>query len=244
MTATCVRTFDFETRAAGGDGRTLEGYAAVFDTPARIRDMQGEFDERIARGAFARSLQERTPVLQFDHGKDPRVGTVPIGAIEELSEDARGLFVRARLFDNPVVEPVRQAIEGKAIRGMSFRFLVPDGGDTWTRSGDRDSREIRDADVFELGPVVHPAYGATTVGVRSLLAQLDPDEYRAMLIEFLEEIRASGIDLDALPDLTGRPSAVRAGGGDSDEHPRSGDASTSTRFRADQEALRLRGILK
>lgn len=235
-----VRAFDFEARA-GGDGRTLEGYAAVFGKSARIRDLGGDFDEVIAPGAFTRSLGERTPVLQFEHGKDPRVGAVPIGAIEDLREDGQGLFVRATLFDNAVVEPVRQAIAGKAIKGMSFRFSVPDGGDKWTRDGKAEQREVRDADVYELGPVVFPAYDATSVGVRSLLAQLDPDDHRALLRELAAELRLA----TDLTDFTGQPDARSAGGGDPDVEPRNGDASTlppSVRFAADSESLALRGI--
>lgn len=158
------RSYEFRATGGTGDGRVLEGYAAVFDTPTRIRGWEGDFTETIRRGAFERSLTERTPVLQFDHGRDARVGSVPIGAIDEVREDDNGLFVRAHLFANDVVEPVRQAIAGKAIRGMSFRFEVPDGGDTWSR--DKKHREIHQADVAELGPVVFPAYDSTSVTVR------------------------------------------------------------------------------
>lgn len=238
----CVRSFGFEARGSG-DGRTLEGYAAVFDTPARIRDLQGDFDEVIRPGAFARSLEARTPVLQFEHGRDPRVGAVPIGAIEELREDGQGLFVKARLFDNTVVEPVRQAIAERAIRGMSFRFGVPDKGDTWSR-GDNgiEQREIRDADVHELGPVVFPAYDTTSVSVRSMLAQLDPTEHRSLVRELAAELRLA-VDLD---DFTGRPDSWRAGGGEPDTEP-DGDVSVPPvmhhRQRLDDGALRVRGIL-
>ena len=178
----CVRSFpwEYETRS---DGRTLEGYAAVFNSPTRIRDLSGDFEETILPGAFKRSLGERTPILQWDHGKDPRVGTVPIGAIQDLREDSKGLHVRARLFDNPVVEPVRQAIEAGAIKGMSFRFGVPKNGDEWPT---RDKRNVRDADVHELGPVAFPAYDSTSVSVRSMLAQLGPDEYRVLAREFAD----------------------------------------------------------
>lgn len=229
-----VRAFDFESRTSG-DGRTLEGYAAVFGRSARIRDLAGDFEETILPGAFARSLRERTPVLQFEHGKDPRVGAVPIGAIEELREDEHGLYVRARLFDNPVVEPVRQAIAGRAIRGMSFRFSVPTGGDRWTRSGGIERREIRDADVYELGPVVFPAYDATSVSVRSLLAQLDPDDHRALLRELAAELRR--VD----PDFTGRPDAGCAGGGDpgTREVPH-----VPTHLQNRDRLLRLIGVIK
>lgn len=185
-----VRAHFFEFRAAEptsedpGDGRMLRGYAAVFDQPTVIESYAGEFEEVVKRGAFRKTLAERTPVMQFDHGNDKRVGSVPISSIEDLREDDEGLFVRAHMFDNDVVKPVRQAIAGEAIRGMSFKFRVlqdrwidrdgkkirdDDLADLLADPGDRGPirREITEVQLFELGPVVFPAYDQTSVGVRS-----------------------------------------------------------------------------
>lgn len=209
----CVRSFDFEARASE-DGRTLEGYAAVFDSPTRIRDMKGPFEETIRRGAFERSLSARTPILQWDHGRDPAVGTAPIGDIETVREDDHGLFVRAKMYDHPSTERVRLAIKGRSIKGMSFRFEVPDdSGEKWTHRDGMDRRDILDADVHELGPVAFPAYNTTSVSVRSLLAGLDPEQYRALLEELAADLRD--------PDFAGR-SAVAADGGVSEVQPRRG----------------------
>lgn len=256
-TAICLRAVEFRAAEDAGDGRTLEGYAAVFDTPARILSWEGEFDEEIARGAFRRTLKKKTPILQYDHGRDARTGTVPIGAIEDLAEDDTGLFVRARLFDNDAVEPIRQAIAGKAITGMSFRFQV--ARESWA---DKDGVKIKDDELakllwepgdrgplkrtileidplHELGPVAFPAYDATSVGVRSLLAQLDLDDYRALLRDLATDLwRFAGLD------LSGRPDARSAGGADPDTEPGHGAASPMhLRQRLDEGALRARGIL-
>ena len=201
-----TRAFDFEATAS--DGRNLEGYAAVFGDSARISDTRGDFDETIEPGAFTRSLAKRTPVMQWEHGKDPRVGLVPIASIDRIGEDTKGLHVRARLFDNPVVEPIRQAIEGGAVKGMSFRFQVPDGGDLWEQTRSRvDKRRVRAADVYEVGPVVWPAYDSATLSVRSLLASFDAEERAALIRELADELRIA-------TDLTGQSGARSAGGGD------------------------------
>lgn len=186
--ALLTRAASFELRADGDsdDGHTLEGYAAIFDEPTRIDSWEGTFDETIVRGAFAKTIKERTPVLQFAHGRDIATGSVPIGAIDALREDDHGLFVRARLHDNSRVEPIRQAIESGAIDGMSFRFRAT--REEWDESGDIPQRTIREVELFELGPVVFPAYQATSVGVRSLLADLDDDSRSQLVAELRDEL--------------------------------------------------------
>jgi HK97 family phage prohead protease len=215
------RSFRFDLERADGrdDGLTFEGYAAVFNQPARIRDWEGEFDEIIKRGAFARTLEQRTPKLLFEHGQHPLVGQMPLGVITDAREDAKGLFIRARLSDNWLIQPVREAIRDQAIDGMSFRFSVPEGGDVWKqRDGEVPLRSLTDIDVPEVGPVVFPAYEPTTASVRSLV--------------------------ERLPDLTGRPSTRSAGGGDPDPDPQQQVAAVvPTAAQRDHDALRLRGIL-
>lgn len=185
-----TRTMDFTiTRAdEGGDGLTLEGYGAVFNTPTRIDSWEGRFDEVIAPGAFKKTLSERghRVIMQFDHGQHPLIGSLPIGAIDDLREDARGLFVRARLFDNDFVKPVRDAIEGGAIQGMSFRFSVV--ADQWS-DDDVPVRTVQEVRLFEVGPVVHPAYEATTVGVRAaeVAQQLSDPDFRKQVARALLE---------------------------------------------------------
>lgn len=199
-------TRNCEFRAASndgsGDGRNLSGYAAVFDTPTEINNFEGRFNEQIARGAFRKTLQGgKKPAMQWQHGRDSRVGQVPIGVFTGLSEDDHGLAVEGRLFDNAVVEPVRQAIESGAVSGMSFSFRVvrdewrdkngkPVKGDEIYRllyePGDRGplQRTIKEIQLFEAGPVLTPAYASTSVGVRSA-DELSDSERQAITDEYL-----------------------------------------------------------
>jgi HK97 family phage prohead protease len=168
---TLERSVSFEIRAAedNADGLTLVGYAATFDNTTRIDNWEGEFDEKIARGAFKRSINARTPVLQFEHGRHPLLGSMPLGTITKLREDDHGLYVEARLSDNWLIQPVRDAIASGAIDGMSFRFQVIK--ESWNDSSAVPVRTLEEVKLMELGPVVFPAYESTTVGVRS--ASLD-----------------------------------------------------------------------
>lgn len=168
-----------------GDGLTFIGYGAVFNSPTRIDSWEGCFDEQIAPGAFRKSLKERTPKFQFDHGRHPLIGSVPIGAITDIHEDDRGLYVQARLGKHMLIDLIREAIATGAIDGMSFRFSVvsdewrdrdgklvkPEDVDTILYGGAPERgpllRILKEVKIAEVGPVVWPAYADTTAGVRS-----------------------------------------------------------------------------
>lgn len=192
------RDAPFSLRSDSGDGLTLDGWAAVFGRETVISsENEGRFRERIAPGSMKRSFRETPPRVQFDHGKHPLIGSIPIATLESVREDVDptyapqgGAHVVARLLDNWLIEPVRDAIAAGAIDGMSFRFTVKD--ERWydaqgqevrdeprLRALLRESRyddvptehlpvrELRQVHVHELGPVVWPAYADTSVGVRS-----------------------------------------------------------------------------
>lgn len=169
------------------DGLTFEGYGAVFNSPTRIDSWEGTFDEQIAPGAFRKSIRERTPKFQFDHGRS-NFGSLPPGVIEDITEDDRGLFVRARMSASPYWEPLRDAIASGAVDGMSFRFSVirdewrdaagkivkPEDLEEalWTQSRGVLLRTLKEVKVAEVGPVVWPAYADTTASLRSKVIDL------------------------------------------------------------------------
>lgn len=196
-----------------GDGLTLDGYAAVFNRETIIDSWEGRFKEKIAPGAMKKSFRENPPVVQFDHGRHPMVGSIPIAAVKSIREEVDperapegGAHLIARLHDNWLVQPVRDAMASEAINGMSFRFgvvkelwhdhtgkQITDEGDlrdllmrTW-REDVPDAellvRTLKELRVPELGPVVWPAYKDTSVGVRSLeiLTALSDPQVRAEL---------------------------------------------------------------
>lgn len=188
-----IREVGFTLRDAGEDepdGRTIDGYGAVFGQATRIASWEGEFDEVISKGAFRKSLRERSPVMQYDHGRHPLIGSIPLGRWDIVEEDDHGLHVVGRLSDNWLIQPVRDAIagpdgKGGGITGMSFRFSVvrdkwtDAAGKTvkddellellWYGAGERGPllRELQEVKVSEVGPVAWPAYEQTSVGVRS-----------------------------------------------------------------------------
>lgn len=201
----------------GPDGLTIEGYGAVFNSVTRISGWEGEFEEVIAPGAFRKSLRERTPRMQFDHGQHPLLGSLPLGRWTTAEEDERGLHLVGRLTDNWLVAPFRDAIRDGGVEGMSFRFAIvrdewadKDGvrlrdhevADLLWEPGDRSPirRTLREVKASEAGPVVWPAYEDTAVGVRSRstvvidLARLRHPGQRRQLAEVVALVEAATRD--------------------------------------------------
>ncbi|MGH6691836.1 MAG: HK97 family phage prohead protease [Gammaproteobacteria bacterium] len=194
-----------EADDAPGDGLTMEGHAAMFGVITRVDSWEGVFDEQVRPGAFRKSIRERTPVLLFEHGRHPLIGSIPLGVITEAREDDDGLFVRARMTDNWLIQPIRDAISDGAVDGMSFRFEVVreewrDADGKLLKSEDEImqllyrpdergplQRTLIELKVPELGPVVFPNYRTTDVAVRarSIAAGVADDE------NFVRQVRAS-----------------------------------------------------
>ncbi|WP_374457718.1 HK97 family phage prohead protease [Nocardioides sp.] len=192
-------TLRAEDDGEAGDGLTLDGYAAVFNRETIIDSWEGRFKEDIAPGAMKKSFRENPPRVQFDHGRHMMIGSIPIAKLEKgypreevdpVLAPEGGAHVLARLHDNWLIQPVRDAIASGTIDGMSFRFSVV--REQWrdhTGKVIRDEEELRqllrrswledvpdeellrrtlqELRVPELGPVVWPAYVDTSVGVRS-----------------------------------------------------------------------------
>ena len=90
------------------------GYAAVFGRPDRGGDV-------VRAGAFARSLRRggRAVPLLWQH--DPER---PVGRIEYLREDKRGLRVIGRLSQGAAGREAAALLKEGAVSGLSFGYRV------------------------------------------------------------------------------------------------------------------------
>src|SRR5262249_1804476 len=88
---------DLEVRAQGEKGRTLRGYATVFNDEATIHEYGQEFREQIAPGAFREALAGDVVAL-YNHNRDAVLGRTSSGTLR-LNEDAKGLSFEIDLPD-------------------------------------------------------------------------------------------------------------------------------------------------
>ena len=159
-----ITSNDFELRAdPQGNGMSFTGYAAVFNSPSEPLP----FIERIAPGAFSRSLKSKNNVRMYmNHDSSMLLATTRAKTLR-LSEDSKGLLVDASLPDTSIGRDLSVLMQRGDVNSMSFGFTVPSGGDMW--SDDGQSRELRQIKLYEVSVVTgFPAYSATTAAVRSL----------------------------------------------------------------------------
>ena len=177
---------DLEVRAEG-NGMTLRGYAAVFNSPSQPLP----FIETIERGAFADSLKSRNDVkLLWNHDTGIVLGSTRAGTLR-LMEDERGLLVEADLPDTQAGRDAAVSIQRGDVTAFSFGFRIPAGGDVWRSANERILKRVNVHEV-SVG-VAFPAYTATdgTANVRSI------NELSEKIIR-LAELR--GISADELTD--------------------------------------------
>lgn len=144
-------------------GRTLTGYAAVWDSPARVDQGGRSFTEVIRRGAFRGAVESKADIIAtFNHDVNRLLGRTSSGTLR-LHEDDRGLRFEIDLPDH--ANDIQEMVSRGDLNGASFTFRAKRGGDNWKG----DVREVTDAFLHELGPVVSPVYSATSLAMRSKL---------------------------------------------------------------------------
>jgi uncharacterized protein len=166
------RSLVSELRAESqGDEMAIAGYAALFNSLSK--DLGG-FKERIAPGAFTRSLASGADVKALvNHDPSQLLGRTKNSTLK-LEQDDRGLKFRVSL--NPDVEAHRSIhalISNGTMDECSFGFMIPDGGDAWDEAKDEEGRTyqrrtLRDLTLFEISSVVFPAYNETSVAARAM----------------------------------------------------------------------------
>lgn len=143
-------------------GRVISGYGIRYNAEAVIGDM---FREKIAPGAFDRSLRELPDVLMLQaHDMGRVLGRVSAGTLR-LRSDRVGLYYSLEV--DPTTPSGQEAIGNvgrQDVRQTSFGFVVR--SEKWDDGGDQlPLRTILDGDLYELSLVAMPAYEQTSASL-------------------------------------------------------------------------------
>lgn len=137
--------FDFNIKSIKQDDEKyfhIEGYASTFNDLDRGGDI-------IQPGAFKKSIAEFKPMFLWshDHGK-------LIGVIDEISEDVKGLFIKARCprDDTYVSGHVIPQVEIGSVKSMSIGYFAID----FEYDSDTEVRILKEIKLFEISLVPLP----------------------------------------------------------------------------------------
>lgn len=157
-------TIEIELR---GDAKkpVIRGLAAVYydGTEGTEFELWPGMKERIMPGAFDRAVKEDDVRALFNHDDNIVLGRTKSGTLR-LSVDAKGL--RYEIEPPESAASVIESIRRGDVSGSSFSFRVTD--ETFLKKDDVRIREIRGVTLFDVSPVVFPAYTATEADVRSI----------------------------------------------------------------------------
>jgi HK97 family phage prohead protease len=145
------KTFNLiETKA--DDSGSFTALASVFGNVDHVGD-------RMMKGAFSKTLEkwresgDPIPVILSHQWEDPNyvVGKADPRAVYE---DDRGLVVQGQLdLGNPIAKQVHKLMKDRLLKGWSFGYTVPNGG----QKQNNGANEVSEVDLVEVGPTLKGA---------------------------------------------------------------------------------------
>ena len=144
-------TCGFEIKSLEEDG-TFAGYASVFHVVDSQQDV-------VKPGAFQASLKSRKALVRllWQHQWEN-----PIGVIESLFEDRRGLFMKGKLLmDLAQAREAYSLLKAGVVKGLSIGYSVKQA----TKHPTTGVRMLHAVDLWEISLVTFPANEAAQITV-------------------------------------------------------------------------------
>jgi phage head maturation protease len=223
---------------AGGDGRTVDAYAAVFGDAAEVKDQDGHYLEELDPAVFNRAISHAAPQgsragwrvgVFYNHGMT-LYGTpsekhaMPVGVPLEIKADSKGLFTRTRYHKGEFCDEILERIREGSIPGYSFSGvfrrsnpLIPRGGFRPNyRTAELPKVRRTESTLEEYGPTPRPIYeGASVTAMRADPMMLGAMFSDPQIAQRMREMFSGSAPEDSLPD----PGAPILGPATGDSHP-------------------------
>lgn len=178
---------NIEKRAVGvmdapADSNTLTGYVVVYDSPTMVPIPKSEhrpgkpkqYKETIRKGAFSKVGQadQFDAFAMSEHDIARPLGRRSNGTLR-LSDEAKGVKAEIDLPETSYAADVKSLVKRGDIRGMSVGMLVKE--QKWDFSDPMlPSREIIEAEIYDVTVCALPIYADATVALRSMQAAEAP----------------------------------------------------------------------
>lgn len=147
---------EFRLENAEYDGRTIRGYAAVYNVDS---EWMGGFYEQISAGAFD-NVMENDVRAYFNHDENYLLGRVSSGTLR-ISTDKKGLFYEVDLPNTTYANDLIELMKRGDVNQSSFAFLIEK--DRWEQRDGVTYRIIEKVSrLLDVSPVAQPAYPDAT----------------------------------------------------------------------------------
>ena len=147
------KSLNLELKELSAEG-LFSAYASIFDNVDYENDT-------VIKGAFTKSIAEKTPVMLWNHNT-----AEPIGIWTTVKEDDKGLYVEGKLLINEVAraKEVYSLLKEGAVSGLSIGYSVND----YTYD-DKGIRQLKDVTLHEISLVSIPCNDeARVISVKSI----------------------------------------------------------------------------
>ena len=167
------------------DKPVVSGYVVRWN---KLSEEMFGFREKVAPGAFAKSLREMKVFSFWNHNSDIVLGNTENEALN-LAEDDRGLHFELTLPETTAGKDARTLIKRGDVKGMSFGFQTL--RDAWDVTDPQHViRTLHEVRLYEVSPTAMPAYPQSSVAARSIEDTWNEfEEYRKEAIERESKLR-------------------------------------------------------
>lgn len=173
-----TKDLSFEFKASTDEENVIEGYASTFGGEP---DSYGDV---IEMGAFAKTIKERARDIKFLWQHDWQE---PIGKITDIYEDAKGLFIKAKISTTQRGQDTMQLIKDGVIDKMSIGYSVIK--QEW--DSESQIRTLKEIKLYEVSAVTFPANtNAVITGAKN--EQLE-NSLKYFIDSTLEEVKAGKV---------------------------------------------------
>lgn len=169
-----ARAADTADTADGAEAPVIEGFGSVYEQVTTVGSYY-PIDEVVAAGAWGETIKAGDIRSMLNHSTDRLLGRTKSGSLR-LEDRPEGLWYAVDVnVDDPHAMSAHAQVSRGDIDGSSVWFRVV--REEWTEPTEangleRPLRRILEAQLFEVGPVVFPAFEQTTSSARTL-APLD-----------------------------------------------------------------------
>lgn len=228
-----ILSFPVELRNAGEEERKIVGRPAVFN---QLSQNLGGFRERVLPGAFTKTLAESNVKALWNHDDNYVLGSLRAGTLS-LQEDTEGLSFEAAPPDTQWARDFMQSVERGDVDQMSFRFRPI--RDRWTKDENNQLiRELVEVQLIEVSPVTFPAYPQTSVDLRELGSEIDPDEVKGLALRAATDQLTDG-DRERIAEIRSALDALTA---PADSHPEESDSKEAQEESRDDYSERAKQL--